>query len=91
MSAYLAAYDVGDDFRRNRVARVLGHYGHRVQLSVFLIWLEPLDLPEFRRRVGQVLSETDSFDVFPIDQRGNRSQWRWQRRISEYDPVTVLD
>lgn len=91
MSAYVAAYDVSDDQRRNRVSRVLGHYGHRVQLSVFLVWLEPLDLAEFRRRVGQTLGETDSFDLFPIDQRGYRSQWRWQRPILDYDPVLLLD
>lgn len=91
MSAYLAAYDVGDDRRRERIARVLDHYGHRVQLSVFLVWLEPPDLPEFRRKVGQVLSITDHFDLFPVDQRGTRSQWRWQQQITDYDPVRIVD
>ena len=91
MSAYVAAYDVSDDHRRSRVARVLDHYGHRVQLSVFLVWLEPLDLAEFQRRVGQILGASDQFDLFPIDQRGNRSQWRWQHQITDYDPVRILD
>lgn len=90
MSAYVAAYDVGDDRRRERLSRVLVHYGHRVQLSVFVIWLEPSDLPELRRKVGQLLSESDQFDLFPIDQRGQRTQWRWQRPINDYDPVIVL-
>ena len=36
MSLYVAAYDVSDDRRRNRVSRVLTEYGHRVQLSVFV-------------------------------------------------------
>lgn len=34
---WLVAYDVSDDHRRERVARLLSSYGDRVQYSVFVI------------------------------------------------------
>jgi CRISPR-associated endonuclease Cas2 len=91
MSAWVAAYDISDDRSRERVARVLAKYGRRVQESVFVISLEPEDLGELRFSIGMHLANTDLFDLYPIDQRGTRSQWRWQRRIDDYDPVILLD
>lgn len=90
MSLYVAAYDVTDDRRRNRVARVLTEFGHRVQLSVFVVDVAPDDLPDLRRRVGEVLAREDQFDLFPVDERGTRTQWRWQRPIADYEPVIVV-
>ncbi len=91
MSVWLAAYDISDDNRRARVARVLLSFGQRIQDSVFILHLEPEDLPELRLELGAQLSKTDLFDLYPIDQRGSRSQWRWQRPIDEYSPVIIID
>lgn len=33
--AYVIAYDISDDRQRERIAEILGGYGHRVQYSVF--------------------------------------------------------
>lgn len=38
---YLIAYDIGDDKRRARVARILQGYGDRVQFSVFVVDTKP--------------------------------------------------
>lgn len=51
MSQYLAAYDVTNDRQRERVARVLNRYGERIQRSVFVLWLQPDDVPELRREI----------------------------------------
>lgn len=91
MSAWLATYDISDDRVRDRVARVLGQYGRRVQESVFVLSLEPEQLPELRLALGMNLAVTDQFDLYPIDQRGTRTQWRWQRRIDDYDSVIMLE
>jgi CRISPR-associated endonuclease Cas2 len=91
MSAWLAAYDMSDDRCREKVARVLARYGRRVQESVFILSLEPEDLPDLRMALGVLLESTDLFDLYPIDQRGTRSQWRWQRPIDDYESVVMLD
>ena len=39
MISYLVCYDIEDDGERARVARVLEHYGQRVQYSVFELHL----------------------------------------------------
>lgn len=90
MSLYLAAYDIGDNRRRRRVARLLRTYGHSVQYSVYEVWLEPDDLPEFRRLVGALLSVADAFDVYPIDRDPARPRFRWQRPPVSHDPVLEL-
>ncbi|MCA9065513.1 MAG: CRISPR-associated endonuclease Cas2 [Planctomycetaceae bacterium] len=91
MSVWIAAYDIADDKRRSRVASVLLRLGQRIQDSVFVLHLEPEDLPALRLELGAELARDDLFDLYPVDQRGHRSQWRWQRPIDEYNPVIDLD
>lgn len=91
MSQYVAAYDVSNDRQRDRVARVLSGYGERIQRSVFVVWLDPGDLPELRREVGALLATKDKFDLFPVDERPNRSRITWQRRAELSEPVIVID
>lgn len=86
----MAAYDVADNKLRERVARVLLEYGRRVQRSVFEVWLEPDEVTELRRRVGPLLARRDAFDLFPVDERGSRKRWRWQRPVRACEPVIVL-
>ncbi len=89
MSQYVAAYDVSDDQRRRAVAAVLSSYGQRIQQSVFEIWLEPPELPELRRSIGPLLAVTDAFDLVPIDNRGTRPRYRWQRPVETQKAVLL--
>ena len=91
MSQYLAAYDVTNDRQRERVARVLNRFGERIQRSVFVVWLQPDDLPELRREIGSLLQKTDRFDLFPVDERGTRRRISWQRPQDNNAPVIVVD
>lgn len=79
VSWYVAAYDIADDRRRDRVARVLLDFGRRVQQSVFEVWLNPDDVPALRRRLGPLLAKTDLFDLFPVDTRRPEARVSWQR------------
>ena len=90
MSLYVAAYDISDDRRRDRVARVLLNYGHRIQQSVFELWLEPEETTMLRREVGARVAADDHFHLFPIDERGSRRSCAWQRGLDEFDPVMLL-
>jgi len=48
---YLISYDIPDDKRRTRVAKLLEDYGVRVQYSVFECELTPRALDDLRLRV----------------------------------------
>ncbi len=87
MSLYVAAYDIGHDRRRRRVARVLEDYGHREQESVFVVNVAPDDLDDLRRQLGEHLSKDDSFDLYPVGERGSRRHWRWWRPVDDQAPV----
>ena len=90
MSYYVAAYDISDSRHRERVARILGRYGQRVQLSVFQIWVESEDLPQLRREVGAYLDLEDAFDLFPLDCRDPQRRIRWQHAPPGRDAVLLL-
>jgi CRISPR-associated protein Cas2 len=51
----LASYDISDDERRSRAARILLDYGQRVQDSVF--WLDAEDelMDRMRARLAQII------------------------------------
>ncbi|MGL4174304.1 MAG: CRISPR-associated endonuclease Cas2 [Actinomycetota bacterium] len=41
---FVVAYDITNDFRRDRIAKVLESFGDRVQYSVFLVDAKPAKL-----------------------------------------------
>ncbi|MBX3372783.1 MAG: CRISPR-associated endonuclease Cas2 [Phycisphaeraceae bacterium] len=90
MSLFLAAYDISDNRRRARVAKVLTRYGTRVQESVFEVWIEPGDMGSLRFELGSLLRASDAFDIYPIDERGTRRRMRWQRPVEDWGGVVVL-
>jgi CRISPR-associated protein Cas2 len=45
---FLVAYDIVNDLRRGRVAKVLESYGDRIQFSVFLIDVKPAKIVRLR-------------------------------------------
>jgi CRISPR-associated endonuclease Cas2 len=87
MSLWVAAYDMAEDGARARLARVLARHGQRVQASVFVISIEPEQLGPLRLEVGSLLGAEDRFDLYPIDERGNRAHWRWREAIDDYEAV----
>ena len=52
---YLVAYDVSDDYRRSHIAKILQHYGERLQYSVFLLRVRPSMMLDVRMQVEQEL------------------------------------
>ncbi|WP_137653243.1 CRISPR-associated endonuclease Cas2 [Bifidobacterium moukalabense] len=58
---YLVAYDVSDDYRRSHVAKILQHYGERLQYSVFLLQVRPSMMLNVRMKIEKEIDyETDS-------------------------------
>jgi CRISPR-associated protein Cas2 len=64
---YSICYDVKDDARRLKVAKVLKDYGTRVQLSVFEADLDVRKLDRLKNRVRKVLNDAeDTLRLYPL-------------------------
>lgn len=63
---YIVTYDIPDDRRRTRVAKILEDYGDRVQYSVFELLLDgPQRLASLRRRLLKTINpEADSVRIY---------------------------
>ena len=68
---YLVAYDIPDDGRRTRLARVLEGYGDRIQYSVFLCDLKSeRDVILLRKKVeDRIRPRTDRVGFYPLCER----------------------
>ena len=64
---YLISYDIVQNRRRARLAKVLEGHGARVQDSVFEADLGEEDLARLLRRLGRLMDENeDSLRVYPL-------------------------
>lgn len=64
---YAISYDIRDDRRRLRVAKILKDYGERVQLSVFEADLDDKALARLQQRLGRCLDPAeDSVRFYPL-------------------------
>jgi CRISPR-associated protein Cas2 len=52
---YVISYDVPDDRRRNKIARLLEGYGERVQKSVFEAHLDERGYADLRKRLARLM------------------------------------
>ena len=56
---YLLTYDITDDKRRLKIAKIMESVGDRVQHSVFEAYLTPPELEKLLKRVKKVLVQKD--------------------------------
>ncbi len=92
-SWHLIAYDVRDEERLRRVARLLEGYGERVKYSIFRCRLSERGRSELLWRLSRVMEPEDALLVIPlctrcregIIDRGSRRDW-WR----DPDPHLVL-
>ena len=66
---YLLTYDVRDDGRLHRVARLLEGYGERLQYSVFRCRLGEVELQRLRWELTRIMASEDDLLVIPICDR----------------------
>jgi CRISPR-associated protein Cas2 len=80
---HLVAYDIRDEVRLRRVAKLVEGYGDRVQFSVFRCRMTPETRAELLWRLSQITEEEDSLMVVPlcdscigdVIQRGTTRPW----------------
>ncbi|MEC4893458.1 MAG: CRISPR-associated endonuclease Cas2 [Oscillatoria sp. PMC 1051.18] len=64
---YLICYDIVEDSRRQRVAKLLQAYGLRVQKSVFEAVLNDNQYEKLQQKLDKLLdSETDQLRFYPL-------------------------
>lgn len=64
---YTISYDIPDDRRRLKVAKVLKDFGERVHFSVFEARLRADQLERLKKRITKVLeTEEDSVRIYPL-------------------------
>ena len=64
---YIIAYDIADNKRRLRVAKMLESWGYRIQESVFQLRLDSATLARVRARLAALISESDDvIHIYPI-------------------------
>jgi CRISPR-associated protein Cas2 len=62
------SYDISDDKRRRKVAKIMEGYGYRVQYSVFECDLEPKKLAELKKRLKPLVkaAQGESIRFYPL-------------------------
>ncbi len=63
---HLVTYDVRDECRLRRTAKVLEGYGERLQYSVFRCSLSARQLERLRWELGREMTDEDSLLVIPL-------------------------
>ena len=58
-SFVVAAYDIGDDRRRAKVAELVLGFGARIQGSVYELWLDERRLERLWAMIGEAVEEDD--------------------------------
>ncbi len=85
---FIIAYDVGDDPRRNRVARALASFGDRMQYSLFLVDIKPAKLLRLRGLLCNIIDPaTDSVLICDLGPLAHGGQHRIEM-IGASRPVT---
>lgn len=88
----VVSYDVSDDARRRRVAKVLAAFGERVQYSVFDCLLTDKRLMELDDRIRKVIDESqDSVRFYKLCSAcERRMRVRGRGTVQEDEPVVVV-
>lgn len=60
----VVAYDIADDRRRNRVVRVLEHFGTRANYSVFECCVTVSQLARIKTKLGAIINPSDDTIIY---------------------------
>ena len=92
--AYLVCYDIRDDKRLRKVARVMRGFGDRVQYSVFRCMMGDKEHAMLRDRVEHVMSITEDHvlivDLGPEEGRGGKAMLSIGRPLPEVEQLAYI-
>lgn len=87
---HLVCYDVRDEARLRRVAKVLMGYGDRVQYSVFRCRLSDREVERLRWEMTRVLAKEDAWLIVPVCERclqgmrAHEGERAWPAEVPSY-------
>ena len=84
MKKWLIIYDIRNEKRLGKVAKIISEYGERVQKSVFECEFNDKVLQRIRMRINKILEKEDYIVYFNI------CETDWQKRI-KYGPKVNAD
>lgn len=89
---YLLAYDIADDRRRARIAKLMESLGARVQGSVFEAYLNAAELAGLLKKAEKRMSkDEDSLRVYPLCRAClKRVLTRGRSGLTEAPKVTIV-
>ena len=91
---YLVAYDIVDDCRRSRVAKVLQTCGERLQCSVFLLEVRPSRIIRIRQSLEMEMESGEDSIVIcslgPADSEGKGMTFLGRRAYEDVVSPTVI-
>lgn len=61
---FIVAYDIADDWRRNRVSKALESFGDRIQYSVFLVDAKPSRVVLLRSKLARLANLREDSILF---------------------------
>lgn len=80
---FIVAYDVSNDNRRVKIAKLLSDYGMRTQYSVFECYLKAEDLSQLREKAAALLKDkTDAVYCFPLCEACRRKIVRIGKKVA---------
>lgn len=78
---YVVSYDIPNDRRRAKTAKILEDFGERVQYSVFFCRLRTKDFQRLQQRLKKVhLAEEDDVRFFTLCESCQRRAQVWSKR-----------
>jgi len=60
----VVAYDIVNDRKRKKVAKLLEEYGLRINYSVFELAVSPSDINKIKKRIGTMISKKSDSVLF---------------------------
>lgn len=91
----LIAYDVPQDKRRTKIARILEEHGDRIQYSVFVVDLLPSQLIKLKSQLGDTLNRNeDSILLCDLGLVSSLTEEQFsflgrEREITEQGPIII--
>lgn len=91
---YVVSYDIPDDRRRTKIAKILQGYGDRIQYSVFIVIARPANLQRLRAKLKQKIIATEDsiamFDLGPFNEADPEKHLTYLGRSRETTATDII-
>ena len=85
----LVIYDITNDKKRRKFAKLLQGYGYRIQMSGFEINVSRSKFNRLIREIPRFCSEEDSIRVYKINSKSGVMKWEEDRSVEQEDVILI--